>query len=269
MRETCETITTTIGGGVLEVARHRVADPDAPTIVFLHEGLGSLSLWRDFPTRLADLTGCGTVVYSRHGYGRSERLQETFGPDYLHREALTVLPQLLDRFAITRPFLYGHSDGASIALIHAGMSGRPLRGLVIEAPHVFVEPQSIAGVRAAQAAFDSGRLAPGLQRHHRDAAATFHAWSGIWQSRDFRDWNIEPCLPAILAPVLMIQGRDDAYGTLAQLDRITAGLAGPHRRLVLQDCGHGPHREMTGRVLDCASSFIRNLTSPVGAAAGS
>jgi pimeloyl-ACP methyl ester carboxylesterase len=252
----------TIGDFDLETAFLSPQTPEHPVIVFLHEGLGSLSIWRDFPERLAQTTGCGALVYSRHGYGRSTVCEFGFEPDYMHREALDVLPGLLDHFGISNPILYGHSDGASIALIHAGGAGRLVRGLIVEAPHVFVEPESLTGLDLALDAFENGTLREGLTRHHTDAERTFRAWHDVWSSQGFRDWNIEAFLAAIEVPVLMIQGADDAYGSLDQLDAIERGISGPLRREILAACGHGPHREMPDDVLEIGADFIRRILSP-------
>lgn len=253
--------TVTIAGNALEVERIAAADPKAPTIVLLHEGLGCVSLWRDFPERLAARTGCAALVYSRHGYGRSAVNRDGFEPDYMHHEALEVLPALLDHYGLADPLLYGHSDGASIALIHAGGSGRGVSGLIVEAPHVFVEPESITGIEAARDAFAAGDLADRLARHHTDARATFHAWNDAWLDPRFRDWNIEGYLPGISAPVLMVQGEEDAYGTLAQLDAIARGVGGPCDRLVLPGCGHAPHREAGGAVLEAVGRFLDRVAA--------
>ena len=156
---------------------------------------------------------------------------------------------------------YGHSDGASIALIYAGNTGRAVRGLIVEAPHVFVEVESIAGLETAKQAFETGTLKEGLARHHADADRTFRAWHDAWRDPRFLAWNIEASLPAIRAPVLMIQGAADAYGTLAQLDTIEAGVAGRRERLVLTGCGHSPHRERSDDVLDTAAAFIGDLAA--------
>ena len=251
--------TVTINGVDLETAFLEGEGPDAPVIVFLHEGLGSLSIWRDFPARLAAATGCGALVYSRYGYGCSTVCEAGFGPDYMHREALESLPALLDHFTIANPILYGHSDGASISLVHTGGSGRPVRALVVEAPHVFVEPESLAGLDMARDAFENGGLKDSLARHHANAERTFRAWNNVWRGLAFRDWNIEEYLPAITAPILMVQGEGDAYGTLAQLDAIEAGVSGACERLILDGCGHSPHRERADAVLQAGAGFIRGL----------
>ncbi len=254
--------TVTVAQARLEVAWLDRPHRNAPVIVFLHEGLGSRSLWRDYPWRLAAATGCGALVYSRRGYGSSTPHPGPLGTDYLHREATGTLPALLERYGIARPILYGHSDGASIALIHAGDSGAGVTALVLEAPHVFVEDISLDGVRAARAAFRTGELRDRLARHHTDPELTFRAWCDAWLDPAFAAWNIVACLGRITAPALLVQGEQDAYGTLRQLDAIARGLRGPSRRLVIPDCGHAPHREAPDLVLGTAGRFLDAVTRP-------
>jgi pimeloyl-ACP methyl ester carboxylesterase len=244
-----------VGGRRIEV-RTIAGEPGRPTLVFLHEGLGSVAMWRGFPARVAEETGCAAVVYSRYGYGASEPLAEPFGVDYMHREALDSLPALLATLGVERPLLVGHSDGASIALLYAG-SGRPLRGVVAMAPHVFVEELSVRSIAAARVAFETTDLAAKLGRYHADARRTFYGWNDIWLHPDFRRWNIEACLGAIGCPVLVIQGADDEYGTMAQVDAIAAQVAGPCEVLRLENCRHSPHREQHERTLAAIADFVR------------
>ncbi len=251
--------------GAVEVERIE-GDRSRPTLVFLHEGLGSISLWRDFPESVATATGRAAVVYSRLGYGRSAPAPGPREPDYMHREALESLPDLLDGLAVEAPVLIGHSDGASIALIYAGMSGRPVSGLVLIAPHVFVENQSIAGIEAARETFLTTDLAERMAKHHDDAAATFWMWNDLWLSPSFRDWNIEDVLPSVTAPVLVVQGTDDEYGTLRQVDAIEAGVAGSVERLVLERCGHAPQVERGPETLHAVTHFISSLEEGKGSA---
>lgn len=250
----------TVQGHRLEYRTLPGSRADAPWLVLLHEGLGSVGLWRDFPEKLAKASGCPLLVYSRYGFGGSDPLQEPRPIRYLHDEALLALPELLDALAIEAPVLVGHSDGASIALLHAGAPRRPVRGLVAMAPHVFVEDVTIDGIHQAGEAFFEGDLAGRLARHHRDAEATFRGWHDTWLRPEFRHWNIEDCLPGITAPLLLIQGEDDEYATLAQLDAIEAGVHGPHQRLVLAGCGHSPHREREGEVVEAIARFVETLT---------
>jgi len=245
----------------LEIVRLASAHPrpGAPAMVLLHEGLGSISLWRDFPQQLADATGCEAVVYSRYGYGRSTpRRGEARSPRYMHDEALQVLPALLEALELDRPFLVGHSDGGSIALIHAGGTPGPLSGVVVMAPHVMVEEVTLAGIREAVKIYGSTDLPSRLSRHHRDADSVFRAWHEIWLSPAFRDWNIEEYLPRIACPVMAIQGEDDEYGTLAQIDRI-AGLAPDVDLVKLADCRHSPHRDQPGAILEAVSGFVARV----------
>ncbi|HLS69660.1 MAG TPA: alpha/beta hydrolase [Kiloniellales bacterium] len=264
----------TIGGHRLEYRILPGGDDDAPMVVLLHEGLGSISLWRDFPQKLAAATGCPLLVWSRHGYGRSDPLTGPRKVDYLHEEALLALPELLEKLAIARPLLVGHSDGATIALLFAALAECPVEGVVAIAPHVFVEEISLEGIRQAGEAFRGGKLAEALARHHRDATSTFAGWHDTWLREDFRDWNIEDCLPRIEAPLLLIQGADDEYATLAQLDAIEAGVSGPSQRLVLPGCGHIPHREREAETLAAIAAFVQEVRQeprggPGGSAKGS
>jgi len=232
----------TAGGHRLEYERIDGAR-DRPTLILLHEGLGSIALWRDFPAKLAQATGCPAVVYSRYGYGRSDPLAGPRHVDYMHREALDTLPDLRVQLGLDDAILVGHSDGASIALIHAGSGRWPARALALEAPHVFVEEVSIASIAAARTAYETTDLRQRLARYHADADSAFRGWNDIWLHADFRAWNIEDCLPGVRCPVLAIQGADDEYGTLAQLDAIERGIAGRFERLVLLQCKHSPHRD--------------------------
>ena len=229
------------------------------TLVFLHEGLGSASLWRDFPATVATAAGFPALVYSRHGYGGSDVFGEPRGVDYMHDEALQVLPALLEKLDIVEPVLVGHSDGASIALIHAGAGTWPVRALALEAAHVFVEDQSISGIEAAKQAYETADLPQKLARHHTDAGKTFFGWNDIWLDPAFRAWNIESYLPAIHCPTLVIQGEDDQYGTIAQVEAIRDQVAGPVETRVLAACGHSPHRDQPAQMLDAVAGFIKNL----------
>lgn len=219
----------------------KAADNAKPVLVFLHEGLGSVALWKQFPDRVAERTGCRALVYSRYGYGQSDRLAAPRLADYMHREALDVLPELLDRLEVGAPLLIGHSDGASIALIQAGSGARTLRGVVAMAPHVFVEEISVRSIEQARSVFETTDLAKQLARYHDDPESTFRGWNDIWLHPDFRDWNIEDCLPAIQVPLLLIQGEDDQYGSLAQIDAIARRAGSNARRCILPACAHSPH----------------------------
>src|SRR3954469_25785884 len=188
------------------------ARPGSPTLVFLHEGLGSIGQWRDFPAKVAAATGCRALVYDRYGYGQSDILQEPRRTvRFMHDEALLSLPELLTGLGIEKPILVGHSDGASIALIHAG-AGHAVRAVAAMAPHVFIEPICIASIREAAKKFESTDLPQRLGRYHRDARRTFYGWADVWRDADFLDWDIRSdYLPGIRCPVLGIQGYDDEY----------------------------------------------------------
>jgi pimeloyl-ACP methyl ester carboxylesterase len=248
----------------LNAAGHRLeyewidaAETGKPALVFLHEGLGSIRQWRDFPLQIVKSTGCPALVYARYGYGQSDVLEAPHSARFMHREALEALPALLRALGVERPLLVGHSDGASIALIHAG-AGHPARGLALMAPHVFVEPVCLESIRKASAAFDAGDLALRLARYHRDPRRTFHLWADAWLDPEFLKWNIEEFLPAISCPVLAIQGRDDEYGTMAQLQAIRRGVRGPCELLELADCGHAPFREQPAATLAALTRFIES-----------
>jgi len=244
------------GGHALEV---QWIDGSEPVLVFLHEGLGSIPQWRDFPAKVASATGCRALVYDRYGYGKSEVLKEDrVGVDYMHREALDVLPELLFKFKIQNPLLVGHSDGASIALIHAG-AGHAVRGVAVLAPHVFVEKSGLKSIVNINEAFETSGLAERLGKYHRDARKTFHLWADAWLDPAFRQWNIEEYLPRIKCPVLAIQGKDDEYGSMAQLEAIKARVGGPCELLKLSQCGHSPHRDRPKEVLTSVSAFIRKI----------
>jgi pimeloyl-ACP methyl ester carboxylesterase len=215
-------------------------------------------MWRDFPDKVAAATGCSAIVYSRYGYGNSEVLREPRTVDYMHVEALQVLPQLLARLAVRDPVLIGHSDGASIALIHAA-AHRDVKGLVALAPHVFVEDVSVSSIAEAKTAFEATDLAQRLARHHADAAKTFWGWNDIWLHPDFRRWNIEEVLPRIRCPLLVIQGFDDEYGSMAQLEAIARQAGGPVELLRLTDCRHSPHRDQPQVVLEAIARFVERL----------
>ncbi len=231
-----------------------------PTIVFLHEGLGSVSLWRDFPARVAERTGCGVFAYSRYGYGASEPLAEKREPEYMHREAEIVLPALLSAANIERPILLGHSDGASIALLFAAAFPGRARALILEAPHVFVEDISVSSIAAAKVAFETTDLPRKLARHHADVEGTFRGWNDIWLDPRFCTWNFENELTKITEPILLLQGEDDEYGTQAQLRAIEARVPDV-TTVLLERCGHSPHRDRTDAVLDAIAAFVAEIAA--------
>jgi pimeloyl-ACP methyl ester carboxylesterase len=246
-------------------AGHQLAyewiDPAAPsgrpTLVFLHEGLGSIRQWRDFPEKLAAATGCRALVYDRYGYGQSDVLAEPRRTvRFMHDEALSALPALLESLQVRNPVLIGHSDGASIALIYAG-AGHAVRGVVAMAPHVFIEAVCLTSIAKAAQAFETTDFAERLGRYHRDARKTFYGWADVWLDPGFKGWDIRAdYLAAVKAPVLAIQGDDDEYGTMAQLDEIARRVKGPCELLKLEHCGHAPFRDQPEKTLDAVARFI-------------
>jgi pimeloyl-ACP methyl ester carboxylesterase len=291
-----------IGDTQLEYAWHGPRPDEAPTLVFLHEGLGCVAMWRDFPARLAAQTGRGALVYSRAGYGNSDPFELPRAVRFMHDEALVTLPQVLDALQIREAILVGHSDGGSIALIHAGADGKRnfhhedtkntktddnnrndskrndsssnkpsslsaktlTRGLILEAPHVFVEEIGLDSIRAIAEEYCSedqgGRLKQRLARYHgENADATFCGWNDVWLNPEFRSWNIEEYLPQISVPILLIQGEDDQYGTLDQVKAIEAGCQAPVRTVLLADCGHSPHLDQPARTLEAMKKFVEEL----------
>jgi pimeloyl-ACP methyl ester carboxylesterase len=226
-----------------------------PTIVFLHEGLGSVAMWRDFPESFCAAHGFRGLVFSRYGYGRSTPKPpgEHWAPDFMHAQAQEVLPALFAELGITRPWLFGHSDGGSIALLHAARF--EAAGVIAVAPHLFVEEVSIASIGQARTAYESGDLSARLAKHHDDPDSAFRGWNDAWLSPAFRAWNIEAELGAITCPVLAVQGEDDAYGTLAQIRGIARRLP-KTRLLVIPECGHSPHRDRPDVLADAAARFI-------------
>lgn len=244
-----------VDGGPIEYVL-TAGEPGSPVLVFLHEGLGSIDLWRGAPAAIAAAAGGPpTLVYARHGYGRSGPSVMPRPVTYMHHEADVVLPALLTALGVDRPLLIGHSDGASIALLYAG-AGHTVAALACLAPHVFVEDESIAGISAARDAFVSSDMAAKLGRYHVDPEATFWGWNDVWLSDDFREWTIEGRLPAIVAPTLLVQGTDDQYGTLAQLDAIESGVRGPVERLVIEGAGHAPHLDARTEVVAALARFV-------------
>ena len=231
----------------------------AEALVFLHEGLGSIPQWRDFPAQVARATGRRALVYERYGYGQSEVLAEDrVGPDFMHREALESLPALLRELRVDNPVLVGHSDGASIALIHAG-AGHPVQAVVAIAPHVFVEEISVRSIADAARAFETTDLPRRLGKYHRDPRKTFYLWNDAWLDPAFRNWNIEASLAGIRCPLLAIQGEEDQYGTLAQVEAIKAQAGGPCELLKLPGCGHSPHKDRPERVIRAIVDFVAGL----------
>lgn len=236
------------------------APREAPALIFLHEGLGSIRQWRDFPARVAAATGCRALVYDRYGYGQSEVLQEPRRTvRFMHDEALLALPDLRKQLGLEDAILVGHSDGASIALIHAG-AGHRARGVAVMAPHVFIEPVCLRSIEKAKATFETTDLAEKLGRYHRDVRRTFYGWADVWTEENFKRWDIRAeYLTKIDEPVLAIQGEGDEYGTMAQLDEIARHVRGPCELLKLAECGHAPFRDQPQRTLAALAEFVDRL----------
>ena len=239
----------------------RSTDATRPMLVFLHEGLGSIAQWRDFPLAVSLAVHLPAVVYERGGYGNADPLDAPRSVRYIHEEALQSLPEVLRQLQIDDAILIGHSDGGSIALIFAALWPQKVRGIITEAAHVFVEDSTLAGIREAVNQYDSTDLPERLSRYHgSNTEAAFRGWSETWLSPAFRDWNIEKYLPGVRCPVLAIQGRDDEYGTPAQVEAIVNGVSGPAEPLIIADCGHVPHHQARERVLAEMTRFIFTLT---------
>ena len=251
-----------VDGRRLETLWIPVSRTGAPVIVMLHEGLGSIAHWRDFPFRVAERTGSSVLVYSRYGYGNSDRLAEKRPVDYMHREGEVVLPALLEQLGIAKPVLLGHSDGASIAIIFAGKYPQTTRALILEAPHVFVEDVSVESIARAKTVYETTDLARKLARYHAHPDETFWGWNDIWLDPRFRSWNIEEYLDAIRCPLLLIQGEDDEYGTPRQVQAIQAWV--PQAEvLLLPHCRHAPHRDQPEATLDRIAKFMAAISSLV------
>jgi pimeloyl-ACP methyl ester carboxylesterase len=250
-----------LSGGRIEARWIGPAPADAPTLVLLHQGLGCVGMWGHFPARLAQATGWGALVYSRYGYGGSTPCSLPRPTSYMHDEALAVLPELIAAAGLREHALIGHSDGGSIALIHAGGAAQPgLLGVSVEAPHVFIEDISVSSIRAAGERFRSSDWPERLRRYHGDNLdCAFWGWQQAWVSPEFRDWNIEEYLPRIRVPVLAIQGSDDEYGTMRQIGAIVAQAGNTVEAVKLAGCGHSPHRDRPEEVVARIAGFIAAL----------
>ena len=257
----------------LEYEWHGPRPDGAPTLVFLHEGLGCVAMWKGFAERVVAATGYGALVYSRLGYGKSDPCKLPRPVRFMHDEALIELPQVLDAFEIREAILVGHSDGGSIALIHAGIpnlrsdaaenTGRAMTrisGLILLAPHVFVEEPGLESIRRIAEDYRTGHLRQRLQRYHgENVDGAFWGWNEVWLNPEFRSWNIEEYLPRISVPVLLIQGADDQYGTLVQIAAIESGVAGPVQKVMLKNCGHSPHLDQPEQTLAAIELFVRSI----------
>jgi len=256
-----EPIGLTVDGRRLEARWSGKRDADGPTLVLLHDGLGSVSSWGTFPERLAERTGRPTFAYSRAGYGQSSAADVPRGVAFMHDEA-RLFPSVCAAEGIRRAILVGHSDGASIALLYAANpqpGGPRLDALALMAPHVMVEDVTVSRIGELRQLARIGLVLPKLARHHRDPRHTFESWSEIWLAPEFRGWTIEDALPAVHQPLLLIQGDRDEFGTALQLDAIERGVRGPVTRLILPDCRHSPHRDAPDETLEAVAAFVGSL----------
>jgi len=252
-------VPVTVGGKRIEEAWWGPAPDEAPTLVLLHEGLGCVALWRDFPAKLAAATGCGVFAYSRPGYGQSDPAPLPWPLSYMHDEARS-LPAVLDAAGVRRALLVGHSDGASIATIYAGSAYDPrVRGLVLIAPHFFVEDEGIRSIEAARASYETGDLRRRLARYHRDVDNAFRGWNGAWLDPGFRAWRIDEFIPYIRMPILLVQGEADEYGTVAQLRAAEELAYGPVETLLVPGVGHAPHLDAPAAVVGAVRDFAHRL----------
>lgn len=249
----------TAGGKSLEYRCWGPAPGKVPTIVLLHEGLGSVGLWKDFPQKLVDATGLGVLAYTRAGYGASDPVDLPRPLDYQTREATDVLPDVLNAFDFDRCLLMGHSDGATIAAIYAGsVSDMRVRGLILMAPHFFTEPMGIASIAAVGRDYDTG-LRDRLARHHAHVDVAFKGWHDTWTDPGFEGWNVADVIDHWRIPVLAIQGKEDCYGTLAQIEEIESRIYAPLETALLNGCGHDPHKECPKETLAAVSAFSARL----------
>ena len=260
-----------INGRRIETAWHGPPPERAPSLVLLHEGLGCVAMWKDFPERLAARTGFGVLAYSRPGYGKSDSVPLPRPLTYMHDEARDVLPAVLDQTGVRKGILVGHSDGASIATIYAGsFQDFRVRGLALLAPHFFVEDISIASIAAAKEAYESGDLRARLARYHDDVDVAFRGWNDAWLDPKFREWRIDDALAHVRVPMLIVQGLDDRYGTVAQLALAKADTYCPVETLLLEDCGHFPQLDRPEVTAEAVAAFAtRVLTLHEGLKAAS
>lgn len=255
-------VTIAAGGAMLNGRCFGPSPRHAPTLVLLHEGLGSVELWRSFPQALTEATGCGVFAYDRRGYGRSSGHPAPWPVDYMTREAEDVLPGVLDALELDEGILVGHSDGASIAAIYlGGIADARLRGAVLMAPHFFTEEMGLAAIAEARNAYEQDGLRARLARYHDHVDDAFRGWNGGWLTPAFKDWNIESAIDEIEIPVLAIQGADDQYGTLAQIDALERRLKVPLTRRILEGCGHSPHVEKPQATLAAIADFVGKLAA--------
>ena len=251
-----------LGDQRLEYKWLRPHAENRPTLVFLHEGLGAVGIWRDFPDKVAAATGCGAFIYSRAGYGRSSPVTVPRPLTYMHHEGLDVLPRLLEKLALGPVVLIGHSDGASISLIHAGGTPAPtVKAVVAMAPHVMNEEICVASIRQAKHAYETTDLRARLAKlHHDNVDCAFWGWNRAWLDPKFMAWNLEEFLPGITAPVMVIQGRQDEYGSRIQYDSIKAKSGGPVEIVLLDECRHSPHKDQPEATLAAIAGFVERVS---------
>ena len=251
----------TVGGKRLEINWYGPSPGDAPTLVFLHHGLGCAAMWRDYPEKLAAAVGCGALVYSRLGYGRSDSGALPRSVRFMHEEGLEVLPELLEVAGIRQCILIGHSDGASIAVIYAGgTTASPLLGVITEAPHVFFEKRTMPGIQKAKKSYQGGDLRKKLEKYHgSNTDCAFWGWNDTWLHPDFVKWDIQEYLPGIKVPILVIQGENDEYGTSAQVKAIERYAGAGAETVILPGCGHAPHQEQETAAFKVMTDFISRI----------
>ena len=252
--------TITANGKTLEAAWHGPGPADGPVIVMLHEGLGSVSAWKDVPAKLAAATGLGVFVYSRAGYGQSETVELPRPLDYMEREAMDVLPDVLEAIGASRVILLGHSDGATIAATYGGMAAdQRVRGVILVAPHFFTEPVGLAAIAAAKEAYETGDLRARLAKHHKDVDTAFWGWNGAWLDPEFEEWHVGEVIDYLRIPALVIQGDEDPYGTRAQVEEVESRSYAPVDVEMLQNCRHAPHFEQPEATIAAISEFCARL----------
>lgn len=255
------------GNGFLTIDKSRLEyecygppPSEALTIVLLHEGLGSVALWKDFPVKLAEATGLGVFVYSRAGYGKSSPCELPRPLDYMTKEAIDVLPKILNEIGLERGILMGHSDGATIASIYAGsLEDYRIRGLIVMAPHYFTEQEGLSSIAKAKELYEAGDLKSRLERYHDDVDCAFIGWNDAWLHPQFKDWNVSEVIDYLRIPTLAIQGAQDEYGTLAQIEEVESRSYAPVETEVVDDCGHSPHRDQPEKVLETVGEFSTRL----------
>ncbi|MBN2040539.1 MAG: alpha/beta hydrolase [Spirochaetes bacterium] len=254
-----------VNGINLETVRYGPPPEEAATLIFLHEGLGCVEMWHDFPEKAAEAAGCAALVYSRQGYGRSDSCTLPLPLSFMHHEGLNVLPALISAAGIKEYMLIGHSDGASISLIFAG--GTPavnLKGIILEAPHTFCEKKTVSHIREAKDWYENGDLKKRLEKYHGiNTECAFYGWNRAWLDPDFKKWNIEEYLPDIKVPAFVIQGADDEYGTLKHMQSIELKSSGVVKTLVLDKCGHSPHKDQQKKVLQSIAAFVKEINNTI------